>query len=148
MKIVVIGGTGNIGTKVVKKLTAKGHEALAAAPNTGVDSTTGRGLADALAGAEVVVDVSNAPSWEDAAVLAFFESSGRNLASAEKQVGVRHHVALSVVGTDRLQESGYFRAKLAQEVTATTGPIPYTILRATQFFEFLGRIADAGSTGE
>ena len=115
MKIVVIGGSGLIGTKVVKKLTEQGHEALAASPNTGVDATTGQGLAEALAGAEVVVDVSNSPSFEDAAVLAFFESSGRNLARAEQEAGVRHHVALSVVGTDRLQDSGYFRAKLAQE---------------------------------
>src|SRR5690242_11141655 len=115
MKIVVIGGTGLIGSKVVKKLGAQGHEVVAAAPKTGVDTTTGKGLSEALAGAQVVVDVSNAPSWEDAAVLAFFESSGRNIAQAEKAAGVRHHVALSVVGTDRLQESGYFRAKLAQE---------------------------------
>ena len=115
MKIVVIGGSGLIGTKVVKKLTEQGHEALAASPNTGVDATTGRGLAEALAHADVVVDVSNTPSFEDAAVLAFFESSGRNLARAEQEAGVRHHVALSVVGTDRLQDSGYFRAKLAQE---------------------------------
>src|SRR5215510_12046541 len=133
MKIVVIGGTGNIGTKVVKKLTARGHEALAAAPNTGVDATTGRGLAEALAGADVVVDVSNAPSWEDAAVLAFFESSGRNLARAEQEAGIRHHVALSVVGTDRLQESGYFRAKLIQERLIKGSGIPFTIIRATQF---------------
>src|SRR5262245_47286162 len=115
MKIVVIGGSGLIGTKVVKKLTERGHEALAASPKTGVDTTTGRGLAEALAGAAVVVDVSNAPSWEDAAVLAFFENSARNLARAEREAAVRHHVALSVVGTDRLQENGYFRAKLAQE---------------------------------
>jgi uncharacterized protein YbjT (DUF2867 family) len=145
MKIVVIGGTGLIGTKVVKKLTAKGHEALAASPNTGVDATTGRGLAEALAGAEVVVDVSNSPNWEDAAVLAFFESSARNLARAEQQAGVRHHVALSVVGTERLQESGYFRAKLAQEKLIEGGGIPYTIVRATQFFEFLRAIADSGA---
>ena len=144
MKIVVIGGSGLIGTKVVKKLTEQGHEALAASPKTGVDATTGRGLAEALAGAEVVVDVSNAPSWEDAAVLAFFENSGRNLARAEKEAGVRHHVALSVVGTDRLQESGYFRAKLAQERLIKGSGIPYTIVRATQFFEFIGAIAAAG----
>jgi uncharacterized protein YbjT (DUF2867 family) len=141
MKIVVIGGTGLIGAKVVKKLTRQGHEALAASPNTGVDATTGRGLAEALARAEVVVDVSNSPSWEDAAVLAFFENSGRNLARAEKEAAVRHHVALSVVGTDRLQDSGYFRAKLAQERLIKTSGIPYTIVRATQFFEFLGAIA-------
>jgi uncharacterized protein YbjT (DUF2867 family) len=146
MKIVVIGGTGLIGTKVVNKLTAKGHEALAASPNTGVDATTGRGLAEALAGADVVVDVSNSPNWDDAAVLAFFESSSRNLVRTEQQAGVRHHVALSVVGTDRLQESGYFRAKLAQEKLIKGSDIPYTIVRATQFFEFLRAIADTGMT--
>jgi uncharacterized protein YbjT (DUF2867 family) len=145
MRLVVIGGTGRIGTKVVQQLTGQGHEALAASPNTGVDATTGRGLPEALARTEVVVDVSNAPSWEDAAVLAFFESSGRNLARAEKEAGVRHHVALSVVGTDRLQESGYFRAKLAQERLIKGSGIPYTIVRATQFFEFLGAIATAGA---
>jgi uncharacterized protein YbjT (DUF2867 family) len=145
MKIVVIGGSGLIGTKVVKKLTEQGHEALAASPKTGVDATTGRGLAEALAHAEVVVDVSNSPSFEDASVLAFFENSGRNLAGAEKKAGVRHHVALSVVGTDRLQDSGYFRAKLVQERLIKTSGIPYTIIRSTQFFEFLGAIADAGA---
>jgi uncharacterized protein YbjT (DUF2867 family) len=145
MKIVVIGGTGRIGTKVVNKLTAKGHEALAASPNTGVDATTGRGLAEALTGADVLVDVSNAPSWEDAAVLAFFENSSRNLARAEQQAGVRHHVALSVVGTERLQDSGYFRAKLVQEKLIKDSGIPYTIVRATQFFEFLSAIADSGT---
>jgi uncharacterized protein YbjT (DUF2867 family) len=145
VKIVVIGGTGLIGTKVVKKLTGQGHEALAASPKTGVDATTGRGLAEALARTEVVVDVSNSPSWEDAAVLAFFENSGRSLARAEKEAAVRHHVALSVIGTDRLQESGYFRAKLAQERLIKTSGIPYTIVRATQFFEFLGAIATAGA---
>ena len=145
MKIVVIGGSGLIGTKVVKKLTEQGHEALAASPKTGVDATTGRGLAEALARAEVVVDVSNSPSFEDAAVLAFFENSGRNLARAEKKAGVRHHVALSVVGTDRLPDSGYLRAKLAQERLIKTSGIPYTIIRATQFFEFLGAIAAAGT---
>lgn len=147
MKIVVIGGTGLIGTKVVKGLSERGHEALAASPNTGVDVTTGRGLAEALARAEVVVDVANSPSWEDAAVLAFFENAGRNLARAERQAGVRHHVALSVVGTDRLQESGYFRAKLAQERLIKGSGIPYTIVRATQFFEFLGAIAGGGAEG-
>ena len=145
MKIVVIGGSGLIGAKVVKKLAEQGHEALAASPKTGVDATTGRGLAEALARAEVVVDVANSPSWEDAAVQAFFENSGRNLARAEREAGVRHHVALSVVGTDRLQESGYFRAKLAQERLIKTSGIPYTIIRATQFFEFLGAIAGAGA---
>jgi uncharacterized protein YbjT (DUF2867 family) len=145
MKIVVIGGSGLIGTKVVKMLTEHGHEALAASPSTGVDATTGRGLAEVLARAEVVVDVSNAPSFEDAAVLAFFEHSGRHLARAEREASVRHHVALSVVGTDRLPDSGYFRAKLAQERLINTSGIPYTIIRATQFFEFLGAIAAAGT---
>ncbi len=145
MKIVVIGGSGLIGTKVVKHLTQQGHEALAASPSTGVDATTGRGLADALAGAEVVVDVSNSPSFEDAAVLAFFEKSGRNLARAERRAGVRHHVALSVVGSDRSPDSGYLRAKMAQERLIKTSGIPYTIIRATQFFEFLGAIASAGT---
>jgi uncharacterized protein YbjT (DUF2867 family) len=147
VKIVVIGGSGLIGTKVVKRLTERGHEALAASPNTGVDATTGRGLAQALARTEVVVDVSNSPSFEDAAVLAFFENSGRNLARAEKEAGVHHHVALSVVGTDRLPDSGYLRAKLAQERLIEASGIPYTIVRATQFFEFLGAIAAAGADG-
>jgi len=148
MKIVVLGGSGLIGTKVVKRLADKGHEALAASPNTGVDATTGRGLAEALAGAAVVVDVSNSPSFEDAAVLAFFEDSGRNLARAEREASVRHHVALSVVGSDRSPENGYFRAKLAQERLVKTSGVPYTIVRATQFFEFLGAIAAAGADGK
>jgi NAD(P)H-binding len=147
MKIVVLGGSGLIGTKVVQILTDQGHEALAASPNSGVDATTGRGLAEALAGAQVVVDVSNSPSFEDAAVLAFFEHSGRNLARAEKEAAVRHHVALSVVGTDRLPDSGYFRAKLAQERLIKSSGIPYTIIRATQFFEFVGSIANSGADG-
>jgi uncharacterized protein YbjT (DUF2867 family) len=145
MKIVVIGGTGLIGTKVVKRLTEQGHQALAASPKTGVDATTGQGLAEAMAGAQVVVDLSNSPSFETAAALAFFESSGRNLARAERDASVRHHVALSVVGTDRCQESGYFRAKLAQEEAIKKAGIPYTIVRATQFFEFLGAIAASGT---
>ena len=145
MKIVVIGGSGLIGTKVVKKLTDQGHEALAASPNTGVDATTGRGLAEALAHADVVVDVSNSPIFEEEVARPFFESSGRNLARAEHEAGVRHHVALSVVGTDRLQDSGYFRAKLAQERLIKASGIPYTIVRATQFFEFLRAIADSGT---
>jgi uncharacterized protein YbjT (DUF2867 family) len=144
MKIVVIGGSGLIGSKVVKMLTAKGHEALAASPRSGVDATTGRGLAEALKGADVVVDVSNSPSFEDAAALAFFESSGRNLARAEKEAVVRHHVALGVVGTDLMLESGYFRAKLAQEELIKKSGIPHTIIRATQFFEFVGAIAGDG----
>jgi uncharacterized protein YbjT (DUF2867 family) len=148
MKIVVIGGSGLIGKKVVKKLDEQGHDTVAASPNTGVDATTGQGLAEALAGADVVVDVSNSPSWEDAPVLAFFESSGRNLARAEREAGVRHHVALSVVGTERLQDSGYFRAKLAQEGLIKGSGIPYTIVRATQFFEFLRGIAASGAPGD
>ena len=147
MKIVVIGGSGLIGTKVVKKLADQGHEALAVSPKSGVDATTGRGLAAALAHAAVVVDVSNSPSFEAAPALSFFESSGRNLARAERDAGVRHHVALSVVGTERQQDSGYFRAKLAQERLIETSGVPYTIIRATQFFEFLGAIADTGTTG-
>jgi uncharacterized protein YbjT (DUF2867 family) len=148
MKIVVIGGSGLIGTKVVKRLTELGHQALAASPGTGVDATTGRGLSEALVGAKVVVDVSNSPSFEDAAALAFFENSGRNLMSAEAQAGVCHHVALSVVGTDRLPDSGYLRAKLAQERLIKTSDIPYTIVRATQFYEFLGAIAASSADGE
>jgi uncharacterized protein YbjT (DUF2867 family) len=145
MKFVVIGGSGLIGTKVVKKLKEQGHEVVAASPKSGVDATTGQGLAEALAGAQVVVDVSNSPSFEDAPVLAFFENSGRNLARAEKDAGVGHHVALSVVGTDRLQDSGYFRAKLAQERLIKASGIRYTIVRATQFFEFLRAIAAAAT---
>src|SRR6185436_14221308 len=137
MKIVVIGGTGLIGSKLVNKLREHGHEAVAAAPNTGVNTLTGEGLAAVLEGASVVVDVSNAPSWEDAAVLNFFETSTRNLLIYEKAAGVGHHVALSVVGTDRLSESGYFRAKIAQEKMIENSAIPYTIVHATQFFEFL-----------
>src|SRR5256714_2897549 len=134
MKIVVIGGTGLIGTRVVAKLNQQGHEAVAASPSRGINSLTGEGLAAALAGAQVVVDVTNSPSWEDKAVLEFFESSTRNLLAAEAVAGVRHHVALSVVGTERLLASGFFRAKLAQENLIKAGPIPYTILRSTQFF--------------
>src|SRR5436189_3655516 len=148
MKIVVIGGTGLIGTKVVKNLRDKGHEVVAASPSTGINSVTGEGLAQALAGAQVVVDVANAPSWEDDAVLVFFETSGRNLLAAEAAAGVGHHVALSVVGTDRLLASGYFRAKMAQENLIKTSPIPYTIVRATQFFEFVGGIAQAATEGQ
>src|SRR6201987_5027607 len=148
MKIVVIGGTGLIGKKVVTNLRQHGHEVVAASPSTGVNAVTGEGLAQALAGAQVVVDVANAPSWEDAAVLAFFETYGRNLLAAEVAAGVGHHVALSVVGTDRLLASGYFRAKLAQENLIKASPIPYTIVRATQFFEFVGGIAQSATQGE
>jgi uncharacterized protein YbjT (DUF2867 family) len=148
MKIVVIGGTGLIGSKVVAKLNQKGHEAIAAAPNTGVNTITGEGLADALAGAQVVVDVANSPSFEDQAAMEFFQTAGRNLARAEVVAGIKHHVALSVVGTERLQDSGYFRAKLAQETLIKTSPIPYTIVRATQFFEFLRGIAQSAVEGE
>jgi uncharacterized protein YbjT (DUF2867 family) len=147
MKIVVIGGSGLIGSKLVRKLREKGHEAVAASPSTGVNALTGEGLAGALAGAQVVVDVANSPSFEDAAAMNFFETSGRNLLAAEKVAGVGHHVALSVVGTERLLASGYFRAKLAQEKLIEASPIPYTIVRATQFFEFVGSIAHAGTDG-
>jgi uncharacterized protein YbjT (DUF2867 family) len=148
MKIVVIGGTGLIGTKVVQKLRDKGHEVVAASPSKGVNSVTGEGLAKALAGAQVVVDVANAPSWEDKAVMEFFETSGRNLLAAEATAGVGHHVALSVAGTDRLLDSGYFRAKMAQETLIKASPIPYTIVRATQFFEFVSGIAQAATEGQ
>jgi uncharacterized protein YbjT (DUF2867 family) len=141
MKIVVIGGSGLIGTQVVENLRSKGHQVLAASPASGVNTITGEGLAEALEGAQVVVDVANSPSFEDAAVLAFFETSCRNLLAAEAAASVGHHVALSVVGTDRLRDSGYFRAKLAQETLIRASAIPYTIVRATQFFEFLARIS-------
>src|ERR1700722_5914773 len=142
MKIVVIGGTGLIGSKLVNKLREQGHEAVAAAPNTGVNTLTGEGLSEVLKGATVVVDVSNSPSWEDAAVLKFFETSTRNLLTYGAAAKVGHHVALSVVGTDRLSESGYFRAKIAQEKLIKESSIPYSIVRATQFFEFLKGLAD------
>lgn len=142
MKIVVIGGTGLIGSRVVNKLRDHGHEVVAAAPNTGVNSLTGEGLAEVLKSASVVVDVSNSPSWEDSAVLNFFETSTRNLLTYGAAAGVGHHVALSVVGTQQLSESGYFRAKIVQEKLITESPIPYTIIQATQFFEFVKGIAD------
>ena len=148
MKIVVIGGSGLIGKKVVKNLRQQGHEVVAASPSLGVNTVTGEGLAQALAGAQVVVDVANAPSWEDKAVLEFFETSGRNLLAAEAAAGVGHHVALSVVGTDRLLASGYFRAKMAQEKLIKASPIPYTVVRATQFFEFAGGIAQSATEGQ
>jgi len=147
MKIVVIGGTGLIGSKLVEELRKHGHEAMAASPNTGVNSITGEGLADALKGASVVVDVTNSPSWEDAAVLKFFETSTRNLLANEAAAGVGHHVALSVVGTERLLESGFFRAKFAQENLIKASSIPYTIVRATQFFEFVKSIGDFSTDG-
>jgi uncharacterized protein YbjT (DUF2867 family) len=147
MNIVVIGGTGLIGSKLVSKLREHGHEAVAAAPNTGVNTLTGEGLSEVLKGASVVVDVSNSPSWEDAAVLNFFETSTRNLLTHEKAAGVGHHVALSVVGTERLSEGGYFRAKIAQEKLITNSSIPYSIVHATQFFEFLKGLADISMVG-
>jgi uncharacterized protein YbjT (DUF2867 family) len=147
MKIVVVGGTGLIGSKLVAKLGGHGHDAVAASPNTGVNTLTGEGLDEALVGADVVIDVSNSPSWEDAAVLEFFETSTRNLLAAEAAAGVGHHVALSVVGTERLLESGYFRAKIAQEKLIESSSIPYSIVRATQFFEFVPSIADAATDG-
>jgi uncharacterized protein YbjT (DUF2867 family) len=148
MKIVVIGGTGLIGSKVVEKLKQKGHEVIAAAPSTGVNTLTGEGLDAALAGAQVVVDVANSPTFEDKAAMDFFQTAGKNLTAAEKTAGVRHHVALSVVGTERLQDSGYFRAKLAQEALIKSSPIPYTLVRATQFFEFIRSIAQSGGKGD
>jgi uncharacterized protein YbjT (DUF2867 family) len=148
MRIVVIGGTGLIGSKLVAKLREDGHEALAASPDTGVNTVTGEGLADALEGASVVVDVSNAPAWEDAAVMEFFKTATGNILAAEAAAGVRHHVALSVVGTERLTESGYFRAKLAQENLIQSWWIPYSIVHATQFYEFVQGIADASTIGD
>jgi uncharacterized protein YbjT (DUF2867 family) len=147
MKIVVIGGTGLIGSKVVEKLKQKGHAAIAAAPSTGVNTITGEGLAEVLAGAQVVVDVANSPSFEDQAAMEFFQTAGRNLTAGEVAAGVRHHVALSVVGTERLQASGYFRAKLTQENHIKSSPIPYTLVRATQFFEFVRAIAQFSTDG-
>jgi uncharacterized protein YbjT (DUF2867 family) len=147
MKIVVIGGTGLIGSRLVNTLREHGHEPIAASPNSGVNTVTGEGLAEVLKGASVVVDVSNSPSWEDAAVLRFFETSTRNLITHEAAAGVGHHVALSVVGTDRLSESGYFRAKIAQEKLIKESSIPYSIVRATQFFEFLKGLADISMVG-
>ncbi|HEU5463437.1 MAG TPA: SDR family oxidoreductase [Candidatus Binatia bacterium] len=148
MKIVVIGGTGLIGTKLVNSLRKIGHEVVAASPRSGVNTITGEGLATALAGAQVVVDVANSPSWEDKAVLDFFETSGRNLLAAEAAAGVGHHIALSVVGTERLLASGYFRAKMAQETLIKASPVPYTIVRATQFFEFVDGIVQSATDGQ
>jgi uncharacterized protein YbjT (DUF2867 family) len=147
MKIVVIGGTGLIGSKTVPILRQGGHEVVAASPKTGVNSITGEGLEEAMAGTQVVIDLANSPSWEDKAVLEFFEISGRNLFAAEAAAGVRHHVAVSIVGTDRMPDNGYFRAKVAQEKLIEKSGIPYTIIRATQFMEFLGGIAASGADG-
>lgn len=147
MKIVVIGGTGLIGSKTVERLRAKGHEVIAASPNSGVNTITGEGVAEALAGAQVVVDLANSPSFEDKAVMDFFQTSGRNLLGAEKVAGVKHHVALSVVGTDRLPGSGYFRGKKAQEDLIRGSGVPYTIVHSTQFYEFMGSIAQSGTVG-
>src|SRR3954447_14359382 len=148
MKIVVIGGSGLIGKKLVPILRQQGHEAVPASPSSGVNAVTGDGLAGALAGADAVVDVSNSPSWADAAVMEFFGTSTRNLLAAEAAAGVKHHVALSVVGADRMPDSGYMRAKVNQEKLIEAGGVPYTIVRATQFFEFLGYIADSGAEGD
>jgi len=147
MKILVIGGTGLIGSKLVKLLTERGHDATAASPATGVNTITGEGLDEALAGVDTVVDVANSPSFEDKAVLEFFQVSGRNLLAAEARAGVHHHVALSVVGTHRLAESGYFRGKIAQEALIVAAGMPYTIVHSTQFFEFLGGIVQSGTQG-
>lgn len=148
MKIVVIGGSGLIGSNIVSRLRRDGHEVVAASPRSGVNSITGEGLAAALTGAQVVVDVSNAPSFEDQAVLEFFKTSGRNLQLAEAAAGIEHHVALSVVGLERLPDSGYFRAKIAQEELIKSSKIPYTILRATQFFEFVEAIVHSSADGD
>jgi uncharacterized protein YbjT (DUF2867 family) len=147
MKIVVVGGSGLIGSKLVTKLRERGHLAVAASPKSGVNSITGEGLSEAMKGADVVADVTNAPSWEDAAVMDFFETSTRNLLRTEADTGVKHHIALSVVGADRIPGSGFMRAKIAQETLIRSGNVPYTIVRSTQFFEFLGAIAKAGTDG-
>jgi len=148
MKIVVIGGTGRVGSNVVRRLQAQGHDAVAASPDTGVNTITGEGLTDVMAGAGVVVDVANAPVWDDDAVLEFFTTSTRNQMQAERETGVGHHVALTIVGADRLPDSGYLRAKAAQEAEVRAGSTPYTILRATQFFDFLPQIVEAGAEGD
>ena len=148
MKIVVIGGTGRVGSDVVRRLGAQGHDPVPAAPSTGVDTITGEGLADVMAGADVVVDVANAPVWDDDAVREFFTTSTRNLLAAERDAGVGHHLAVTIVGADLLPDSGYLRAKVAQEAEIEAGNVPYTILRATQFFEFLPQIAEAGAEGD
>jgi uncharacterized protein YbjT (DUF2867 family) len=148
MRIVVIGGSGRVGGNVVRRLAAQGHEAVPASPATGVDTITGDGLADVMTGADVVVDVSNAPNWDDDGVREFFTTSTRNLVRAERDAGVAHHVAVSIVGADRLPDSGYLRAKVAQEAEIAAGTTPFTILRATQFFDFLPQIAESGAEGD
>jgi uncharacterized protein YbjT (DUF2867 family) len=148
MKIVVIGGSGRVGSNVVRRLVVQGHDAVPASPSTGVDTVTGEGLADVMKGADVVVDVSNAPVWDDDAVREFFTASTRNLLAAERDAGVGHHLAVTIVGADRLPDSGYLRAKVAQETEIDAGGVPYTILRATQFFEFLPQIVEAGAEGD
>jgi len=148
MKIVIIGGTGLIGSKLALNLKSRGHTVVAAAPNTGVNTITGEGLPEALTGAQIVVDVANSPSFEDKPVMEFFQTSGTNLLAAEEAAGVEHHIALSVVGTERLQASGYFRAKLAQEKLIKASPVPYTIVHSTQFFEFMGSIVKSAEKGE
>lgn len=148
MKIVIIGGTGLIGSKTSQRLVAKGHDVLAASPTGGVNTYTGEGLSDALAGAQVVLDLANSPSFEDTAVMDFFETAGRNLLAAEKAAGVKHHIALSVVGAERLPRSGYLRAKMAQERLIRESGIPFTIVHSTQFFEFLGGIAQSATVGD
>jgi uncharacterized protein YbjT (DUF2867 family) len=148
MKIVLMGGSGLIGSKLAQRLEASGHEAVVASRSTGVDVLTGQGLAAVLRGAEVVVDVTNSPSFEDEAVLHFFRTSGRNLLAAEEEAGVRHHLAVSIVGLDRLPDSGYLRAKVVQESMVTASTVPFTILRATQFFEFVGAIVASGTEGD
>jgi len=147
MKIVVVGGSGLIGSQLVAKLRDRGHEVVAASPKSGVNTITGEGVKEAVSGAQVVIDLANSPSFEDKAVLEFFQTSGRNLLAAEAAAGVRHHVALSIVGTDRTPENGYFRAKVAQEKLIESSGVPYTIIRSTQFMEFVGGIADAATTG-
>lgn len=147
MKILIIGGSGLIGSKVAVSLRQLGYDIVVGSPSTGINAMTGEGLADAVKGAQVVIDLSNAPSFEDSAVLAFFETSGRNLLAAEEAAGVKHHIALSIVGTERMLESGYFRAKMAQENLIKASKVPYTIVRSTQFFEFLGGIAQYGTVG-
>jgi uncharacterized protein YbjT (DUF2867 family) len=147
MKVVVIGGTGTLGSQIVAKLQEDGHETLAASPDSGVNTITGEGLAEALAGADAVVDAANAPAWDDAAVMDFFQTSSRHLTAAAAEAGVGHYVAMSIVGADRLPDSGYLRAKVAQEEIVKSAGVPFTIVRATQFFEFVGRIADSGGNG-